>query len=151
MSETSDRYSRFGFEAQRRAASAVVRAEIIPASRLGNRHQMRPRLGSGRRHPLHVQSLLYREPPLGLPGSPAPAMGPGTPTKLGTTRSRTERAGRSDVAPRKAAAPAFARQKHLKEKLDAERTYATGAQLLLKLIEDRKAEWAKRNTAPLSD
>ena len=45
----------------------------------------------------------------------------------------------------------LARQKHLKEKLDAERTYATGAQLLLKLIEDRKAEWAKRNTAPLSD
>jgi hypothetical protein len=44
-----------------------------------------------------------------------------------------------------------ARQKHLKEKLDAERTYATGAQLLLKLIEERKAEWAKRNTAPLSD
>ena len=32
-------------------------------------------------------------------------------------------------------------QKHLKEKLDAERTYATGAQLLLKLIEDRKAQW----------
>jgi hypothetical protein len=45
----------------------------------------------------------------------------------------------------------LARQKHLKEKLDAERTYATGAQLLLKLIEDRKAEWAKRTTAPLSD
>ena len=34
-------------------------------------------------------------------------MGPGTPTKLGTTRSRTERAGRSDVAHWKAAAPAF--------------------------------------------
>src|SRR5258708_1463076 len=45
----------------------------------------------------------------------------------------------------------LARQKHLKEKLDAERTYATGAQLLLKLIEDRKAKWAKRNTAPLRD
>jgi phage gp46-like protein len=45
----------------------------------------------------------------------------------------------------------LARQKHLKEKLDAERTYATGAQLLLKLIEDRKAERAKRNTAPLSE
>jgi hypothetical protein len=45
----------------------------------------------------------------------------------------------------------LARQKHLKEKLDAERTYVTGAQVLLKLIEDRKAEWAKRNTAPLSD
>ena len=37
----------------------------------------------------------------------------------------------------------LARQKHLKEKLDAERTYATGAQLLLKLIEDRKAEWGQ--------
>ena len=34
-------------------------------------------------------------------------------------------------------------QKHLKEKLDAERTYATGAQLLLKLIEDRKAQWGE--------
>jgi hypothetical protein len=34
-------------------------------------------------------------------------------------------------------------QKHLKEKLDAERTYAAGAQLLLKLIEDRKAEWGE--------
>ena len=34
-------------------------------------------------------------------------------------------------------------QKHLKEKLDAERTYATGAQLLLRLIEDRKAEWGE--------
>jgi ferritin-like metal-binding protein YciE len=33
--------------------------------------------------------------------------GPGTPTKLGTTHSRTERAGRSDVAHWKAAAPAF--------------------------------------------
>src|SRR3984893_5341200 len=131
------------------AISDEPRSSQVPGS--ATYITMRPRLGSGRRHPLHVQSLLYREPPLGLPGSPAPAMGPGTPTKLGTTRSRTERAGRSDVAPRKAAAPAFARQKHLKEKLDAERTYATGAQLLLKLIEDRKAEWAKRNTAPLSD
>jgi hypothetical protein len=37
----------------------------------------------------------------------------------------------------------LARQKHLKEKLDAERTYATGAQLLLKLIEDRKAKRAR--------
>ena len=34
-------------------------------------------------------------------------------------------------------------QKHLKEKLDAERTYAVGAQLLLKLIEDRKAQWGE--------
>ena len=34
-------------------------------------------------------------------------------------------------------------QKHLKEKLDEERTYATGAQLLLKLIEDRKAQWER--------
>jgi membrane-bound lytic murein transglycosylase A len=34
-------------------------------------------------------------------------------------------------------------EKHLKEKLDAERTYATGAQLLLKLIEDRKAQWGE--------
>jgi hypothetical protein len=34
-------------------------------------------------------------------------------------------------------------QKHLKEKLDAERTYASGAQLLLKLIEDRKAQWGE--------
>jgi hypothetical protein len=31
-------------------------------------------------------------------------------------------------------------QKPMKEKLEAERTYATGAQFLLKLIEDRKAE-----------
>jgi hypothetical protein len=37
----------------------------------------------------------------------------------------------------------LAPQKHLKEKLDAERTYATGAQFLLKLIEDRKAEWGQ--------
>ena len=37
----------------------------------------------------------------------------------------------------------LATQKHLKEKLDAERTYATGAQLLLKLIEDRKAQWGE--------
>jgi hypothetical protein len=34
-------------------------------------------------------------------------------------------------------------QKHLKEKLDAERTYVTGAWLLLKLIEDRKAQWGE--------
>ena len=34
-------------------------------------------------------------------------------------------------------------QKHLKEKFDAEPTYATGAQLLLKLIEDRKAQWGE--------
>jgi hypothetical protein len=34
-------------------------------------------------------------------------------------------------------------QKHLKEKLDAERTYATGAQLLLRLIEDRKHSGVK--------
>jgi hypothetical protein len=37
-------------------------------------------------------------------------------------------------------------QKHLKEKLDAERTYATGAQLLLRLIEDRKAQWGEVNS-----
>ena len=34
-------------------------------------------------------------------------------------------------------------QKHLKERLDAEPTYANGAQLLLKLIEDRKAQWGE--------
>jgi hypothetical protein len=34
-------------------------------------------------------------------------------------------------------------QKHLKEKLDAERTYANGAQFLLGLIENRKAEWGE--------
>jgi hypothetical protein len=32
-------------------------------------------------------------------------------------------------------------QKHLREKLGADRSYATGAQCLLKLIEDRQAEW----------
>ena len=32
-------------------------------------------------------------------------------------------------------------QRQLKEKLGAERTYATAAQCLLKLIEDRNAEW----------
>jgi hypothetical protein len=37
----------------------------------------------------------------------------------------------------------LATQKHLKEKLDAERTHATGAKLLLRLIEDRKAEWGE--------
>jgi hypothetical protein len=38
----------------------------------------------------------------------------------------------------------LATEKHLKEKLDAERTYATGAQSLLKLIERRKAEWGEK-------
>jgi hypothetical protein len=37
----------------------------------------------------------------------------------------------------------LATQKSVKEKLDAERTYATGAQFLLRLIEDRKAEWGQ--------
>src|ERR1700732_1844962 len=37
-------------------------------------------------------------------------------------------------------------QKHLTEKLGAERTYATGAQLLLRLIEDRKAQWGEVNS-----
>jgi hypothetical protein len=32
-------------------------------------------------------------------------------------------------------------QKPLREKLKVDRTYATGAQCLLKLIEDRQAEW----------
>jgi hypothetical protein len=32
-------------------------------------------------------------------------------------------------------------RRHLKEKLGADRTYATVAQCLLKLIEDRQAEW----------
>ena len=32
-------------------------------------------------------------------------------------------------------------QKHLRKKLGADRTYATGAQCLLKLIEDRQVEW----------
>jgi hypothetical protein len=38
----------------------------------------------------------------------------------------------------------LATEKHLKEKLDAERIYATGAQSLLKLIERRKAEWGRK-------
>src|ERR1700730_3569270 len=38
----------------------------------------------------------------------------------------------------------LATEKHLKEKLDAQRTYATGAQSLLKLIERRKAEWGRK-------
>jgi hypothetical protein len=34
-------------------------------------------------------------------------------------------------------------QKQFKEKLETERTYAAGAEFLLKLIEDRKAEWGE--------
>ena len=37
----------------------------------------------------------------------------------------------------------LATEKQLKGKLDAKRTYATGAQYLLKLIEDRKSEWSE--------
>jgi len=32
-------------------------------------------------------------------------------------------------------------RRHLREKLDADRTYSTAGQCLFKLIEDRKAEW----------
>jgi hypothetical protein len=45
----------------------------------------------------------------------------------------------------------LATEKPMKERLEAERTYASGAQLLLKLIEDRKAEWGLSESTALSD